>query len=300
MPQRPQNQTRRQAKGSGGSFNIFSDDASASESETQQQKSAGKQQKHKTLGLARVNSLLLPGKQRPRRALRREVEGYDKENDVPEHATDGHRTPDVTPTRPNASQAPSRSRRENVSARQPEIDPYQEYEEQPELSCEEEDSSDSLDGFIVSDNDEPSSYETSDAEATDQEDEPSPPPSPVRSPRKRLMRGRKPNSETRPEPINTSKEEPSIEAKQLPQKLDQYVEREKAISREGDDCTPHLYQTSSIDKIDEADAFKTQLDSTSPIHPSLYNSNDLIRHLEDLELDSDNDSSPQPQTGRTR
>ncbi|KAJ5779577.1 hypothetical protein N7457_007297 [Penicillium paradoxum] len=344
VPTKPQNQTRRQGTGSGGFFDIFSDNASASESETQQ-RSAGKQQKQKTLGLARVNSLLLPAKRRPRPALRRETQDYDKENDLPDHASDGHRTPDLTPTRPSASQVPPGSRIGSLSVRRPEIDyqPRQEEDEeeqeeqeqedeqaQPQLSFEEEDSSDSLDGFIVSDNDELSSHETSDSETANTEDELSPVPSPIRSPRKRLIRGRKPEPE--PEPIHNAEEEPSpapspirsprkrlmhgrkplpepesepindtegkapIEAVQLEVELDRYIQKSQIVAPQPDDCTPHLDYSSAIE---QTNVVKAQLDSAYSPHSSIYNSNDLIRHLEDLDLDSDNESMPQPKTERS-
>lgn len=286
VPTKPQSQTRRQEKGSAGSFDIFSDDTSEPESETRQQRTTGKQQKQKTLGLARVNSLLLPAKRRPRPALRREAEDYDKENDVPEYATDGNRTPDVTPTRPNAYQAPVRNRMENIPARQPEIDDHE--EEQPEFSFEEDDSSDSLDGFIVSDNDELTSYETSESETVDTKDEPSPAPSPIRSPRKRLVRGRRPTPEPEPETesTNSSEEAPSIEEEKLETALDSFIEEAEAVAPQLEDDASHLDDPSSIDE--------------QNLYFNIHNTNDLIRHLEDLELDSDEESVSKSQTEGSR
>ncbi|KAJ5374800.1 hypothetical protein N7517_006806 [Penicillium concentricum] len=289
MPTKPQNQSQRQANGSSGSFDIFPDNDSASESEFGQH--TGKQQKQRTLGLARVNSLLLPAKRRPRPAIRRETEDYDKENDVPEYATDGYRTPDLTPTRLNTSRAPTRNRMDYIAATQPVIN-RQEEQEEPEISIEEEDSSDSLDGFIVSDNDEPSSFETSDSETANTEDEPSPAPSPVRSPRKRLLRGRRPISEAE---SNTSvDEDSSMEATRLATELDQSTEKPKAVAPAPEDCTPNLATSSkSISPVNRAEIPKPQADSSCPLHFSLYNSKDLIQHLEDLYLDSDNESTSQ-------
>ncbi|KGO37821.1 hypothetical protein PEX1_089220 [Penicillium expansum] len=290
MPIKPQSQSQRQANGSSGSFDIFPDSDSASESEGQQHRSAGKQRKQRTLGLARVNSLLLPAKRRPRPAIRRETEDYDKENDVPEYATDGYRTPDLTPTRPNASQPPTRSRMDHIAVTQPVID-HQEEEEESEIRFEEEDSSDSLDGFIVSDNEELSSFETSDSETLDTEDEPSPAPSPVRSPRKRLVRGRRPIPEA--ESNTTADEERSMEVTKLATELNRPIEKSKmAVIPAPEDCIPSpptsLKSTSPVRKVEIP---KLQVDSSYPLHFGLHNTNDLIQHLEDLELDSDNEST---------
>ncbi|CAI7568311.1 unnamed protein product [Penicillium glandicola] len=293
MPTKPQSQSQRQAKESSGSFDIFPDSESASESEFGQSRTTGKQQKQRTLGLARVNSLLLPAKRRPRPAIRRETEDYDKENDVPEYATDGYRTPDLTPTRPNTSRAPTRSRMDHAGPRQPVIGRQEEQEEQ-EICFEEEDSSDSLDGFIVSDNDEISSFETSDSETADTEDEPSPAPSPVRSPRKRLMRGRRPASEA--ESNTTADEEPSMEATKLVIELDRSTEKSKKVAPAPEDCnyTPNLATNSDYAfPVHGADIPEPPVNSSYPLHFSLHNSDDLIQHLEDLDLDSDNES-PSP------
>ncbi|CAG8906397.1 unnamed protein product [Penicillium egyptiacum] len=293
MLTKPESQSRRQANCSSGSFEIFPDSDSTSESEFGQHRSTGKQQKQRTLGLARVNSLLLPAKRIPRPAIRRETEDYDKENDVPEYATDGYRTPDSTPTRPNASQAPTRNRMDYVATTQPVIDRQEEQEEQ-EVSFEEEDSSDSLDGFIVSDNDEPSFFETSDSETADTEDEPSPAPSPVRSPRKRLMRGRRPISEA--ESNTTADEEPTMEATKLETELDRSIEKSKAVAPALEDCTPDPASSiKSTSPTRRAETPKSQLDSSYPPHFGLHDSNDLIQHLEDLGLDSDNESTSQTQ-----
>ena len=292
MPTKPQ-KSQRQAKSSSGSFDIFPDSDSASESESGQHKTTGKQQKQRTLGLARVNSLLLPAKRRPRPAIRRETEDYDKENDVAGYTTDGHRTPDLTPTRPVPSQAPTRRRVGYFAATQPVID-RQEEPEEPEFSFEEEDSSDSLDGFIVSDNEEISSFETSDSETADIEAEPSPAPSPVRSPRKRLMRGRRPISEA--ESNTTADEERPMETKKLVKETDRSTEISKAVAPAPEDCTPNPATSSkSTSPIRRAGIPKSQVDPCSPLCFGLHNSNDLIKHLEDLDLDSDNESTTQTQ-----
>ncbi|KAJ5848359.1 hypothetical protein N7455_012316 [Penicillium solitum] len=292
MPIKPQSQSRRQANGSSGSFDILPDSDSASESECGQHRSTGKQQKQRTLGLARVNSLLLPAKRRPRPAIRRETEDYDKENDVPEYATDGYRTPDLTPTRPNASQPP-RSRMEYTATTQP-VNNHQEEQEEFESSVEEEDSSDSLDGFIVSDNDELSSFETSDSETPDTEDEPSPAPSPVRSPRKRLVRGRRPISEA--ESNTAADEEPSVEPTKAATELKRSIEKSKAVAPTPENCTPNLAtRFKSTSPARKVEVPKPRVESSYPLHFGLHNTNDLIQHLEDLDLDSDNESTSQTQ-----
>ncbi|KAJ5972081.1 uncharacterized protein N7479_001999 [Penicillium vulpinum] len=293
MPTKPQSQSQRQANGSSGSFVIFPDSESASESEFGQHRSTGKQQKQRTLGLARVNSLLLPAKRRPRPAIRRETEDYDKENDVPEYATDGYRTPDLTPTRPSPSQAPTRSRMDYIAATQPVIDRREEEREELENSFE-EDSSDSLDGFIVSDNEELSSFETSDSETADTEDEPSPAPSPVRSPRKRLIRGRRPVSEA--ESNTTVDEEPPMEVTKLATELDESIKKTKAVAPAPEDCTPDLAASfNSTSPVHRAETPEPQVDS-STLHFGLHNSNDLIQHFEDLGLGSDDESTSKTQT----
>lgn len=293
MPIKPQSRSRQQANGSSGSFDILPDSDSASGSERGQHRSTGKQQKQRTLGLARVNSLLLPAKRRPRPAIRRETEDYDKENDVPEYATDGYRTPDLTPTRPNASQPP-RSRMDYTAATQP-VNNHQEEQEEAEISLEEgEDSSDSLDGFIVSDNDELSSFETSDSETPDTEDEPTPAPSPVRSPRKRLMRGRRPISEA--ESNTAADEQPSMEPTKAAIELNRSIEKSKAVAPTPEDCTRNPATSfKSTSPACKAEVPKTRVDSMHPLHFGLHNTNDLIQHLEDLDLDSDSESTLQTQ-----
>lgn len=224
--------------------------------------------------------------------MRRETEDYDKENDVPEYATDGYRTPDLTPTRPNVSQPP-RSRMDYTAATPPVNDRHEEQEE-PEISFEEEDSSDSLDGFIVSDNEELSSVETSDSETPDTEDEPSPAPSPVRSPRKRLMRGRRPISEA--ESNTTAEEEQSMEPTKAVIELNRSTEKSKAVAATPEDCTPNLAPSfKSTSPARKAEVPKPRVDLSYPLHFGLHNTNDLIQHLEDLELDSDNESTLQTQ-----
>lgn len=282
-----QNQSRRQLARSSTLFNILPDDEPTSESELGTQP-AGKQTRPRTLGIARVNSLLLPKRQRPRPTFMRTA-GYDKENDAPEHSTDEYRTPGSTPTRQpsaqrNASQTLSRHRARGADMRQP----MHEYQEEESDDQGHDDSIGSLEDFIVSDNEEPSSNEESDHETPDTEEEPSPPPSPVRSPRKRLMRGRKPPSE--PEPTSTTHTPPSAEP-----------ERSNTLDKLSRAGTPEGRTTSPIPRSKresggyEIDIPEYQNDSKKPPHSRLRDSDDLIQHLEDLDLSSEEEDTPQPQ-----
>ncbi|KAJ5353184.1 hypothetical protein N7452_002158 [Penicillium brevicompactum] len=284
---KPPNQNRRQLARSSTLFNILPDDESASESEIGSQP-AGKQTRPRTLGIARVNSLLLPKTQRPRPTFMRTA-GYDKENDVPEHSTDEHRSPGSTstrqpPTRRHVSQTPSRSRAREIDRPQPMHEDQEEESDQQSL----DDSLGSLDDFIVSDNEEPSSHEESDHETPDTEEEPTPPPSPVRSPRKRLMRGRRPPSET--EPTTTTTTPPSRES-----------ERSKTPDNRSRAATPEDLTTSPVlESKRESVGYEVKIPeylnvSTNPSHSRLRNSDDLIQHLEDLDLSSEEEDTPQPE-----
>lgn len=284
---KPPNQNRRQLARSSTLFNILPDDESASESEIGNQPT-GKQTRPRTLGIARVNSLLLPKTQRPRPTLMRTA-GYDKENDVPEHSTDEHRTPGSTSTRRpstrrHASQTPSRSRAREMDRRQPMHEDQEEESDQQSL----DDSLGSLDDFIVSDNEEPSSHEESDHETPDTEEEPTPPPSPVRSPRKRLVRGRRPPSEI--EPTMTTKMSPSRES-----------ERSETLDNISRAATPEDLTTSPVrESKRESVGYEVKIPeylnvSTNPLHSGMRNSDDLIQHLEDLDLSSEEEDTPQPE-----
>ena len=275
-------------------FNILPDSESTSESEIGQRKPTGKQTRTRTLGIARVNSLLLPTKQRPRPTFR-ETADYDKENDVPEHATEGYRTSDSTPSRQtpprrNASQAP-RSRTGDRATRQPVTDEQEEEIEDQGF----DDSFDSLDDFIVSDNEELSSYEASDHETPETEDEPTPAASPIRSPRKRLMRGRRPASEAVPKIF--ADEKPSTEATDSESELDNTLQKPTTATPECEDYAPSpvlSFQPES--PVYEANNPEQQDDSTHPLKSRLHHSHDLIQHLENLDLSSDEEITPQPKT----
>ncbi|KAJ5086862.1 hypothetical protein NUU61_008169 [Penicillium alfredii] len=184
-------------------FNIFSDadddgddkDESAHNSSSPHQKP----RKSRTLNNTQVNSLLLPhpttSRYRPMHKL--ETADYDKENDRSEDEYPVSTSPSFQePIRSQASQrnmqrTPTRSRTDHRSS----IDPLPARDETDNSSDNNSFHSldNSLDDFIVSDNEELSYDETSDSETDDQV---APPPSPpTQSPRKRLLRGRRPNTE---------------------------------------------------------------------------------------------------------
>lgn len=150
------------------------------------------QKKKRTLKAAQVNSLLLPFQQGPRQrpAIKVETDDYEKENDIIEDSTGTFETTresvsQRTPPRRVMPGTPTRSR--------PDDRPLSPVSPQTESAGEDcgDSSFNSLDDFIVSDNDEPSYNETSDSETeVEKNSTPSPPP---KSTRRRLMRGRKPD-----------------------------------------------------------------------------------------------------------
>ena len=181
-------------------FDIFQDDNANEEDEKPEKVTSSpsvsptKQKKKRTLNAAHANSLLLPLQQRPRQrpTVKVETDDYEKENDIMEETTDPYETTmesvsQRSPARRNTPGTPPRAQR-NVRSRSP---------LSPETETADEDcgdnSFDSLEDFIVSDNDEPSYHETSDSETEDEKSPaPSPPPKPTR---KRLMRGRRPGGD---------------------------------------------------------------------------------------------------------
>lgn len=169
-------------------FDIFPDPATESGSSVSN--TPNKSKKTRTLKATKANSLLLPLQSRPRHrtAVKAETDDYDKENDVAEDMTEPFTTTlnAVPPVRFPARREPSPSR--TRADRRPLSQATPDTEE--EDTCE-GDSFDSLDDFIVSDNEEISYHETSDSE-TEEEKAPAPPP--PTSTRKRLMRGRRPTS----------------------------------------------------------------------------------------------------------
>ncbi|KAJ5482893.1 hypothetical protein N7539_006339 [Penicillium diatomitis] len=184
------------SRGSSLVFDIFSEESVSKGSESTPPK---KQRKARTLKTANVNSLLLPISQtpRPRPPVKLETDDYEKENDVLENTPEQNREAQngslpASPTRRDvprplgAHQSVRSARAENNSPALRRHNVESETEED-----DEDNGFDSLDDFIVSDNEDPSFYETS-ASETEDEKLPSPPPPPPSS-RRRLMRGRRPN-----------------------------------------------------------------------------------------------------------
>lgn len=187
--------------GPGLPFDIFPDDddqirgdKTSSQSPYTPSGSPTKQKKKRTLKTSQVNSLLLPLQQRPRQRpnVKVEQDDYDKENDITGDATEPY-TPERSPVPyrsptivRNTTRTPARNRELNRSLS------HREHINKDEDSCG-DNGFESLDEFVVSDNDEISYHETSDPE-TEEEKAPTP-AAPPKSARKKLMRGRRPNSE---------------------------------------------------------------------------------------------------------
>ncbi|KAA8649798.1 hypothetical protein EYZ11_005391 [Aspergillus tanneri] len=192
----PQRKSRHQRSGtmSSGIFDIFSDSDGLNDREDNDTTGRGMA----PLDLTRANSLLRRPSQRSRHRTIRKSENYnyDKENDpveIEESEDDTHTQSSISrnPSDASTRRSPVRSARQ-TPARTSSNRPFSQYR-QPEPQSEDEDSGDngydSLDDFIVSDNDEPSYHETSDNETEEEEEIPPP------KPRRRLMRGRRPNPE---------------------------------------------------------------------------------------------------------
>lgn len=198
--------TIKSKNGPGLTFDIFPDDEDhqpndeiGSPSQSNIPGSSTKQQKKRTLKVSRANSLLLPIQQRPRQRPNAKVEqdDYDKENDITGDA--------MEPYTPERSPVPHRSATTRNTTHTPTINreldrslSRRECKDKDEDSCG-DNGFDSLDEFVVSDNDEISYVETSDSET---EKAPTPPP-PPKSARKRLMRGRRPTPDGEVDSTNT-------------------------------------------------------------------------------------------------
>lgn len=147
---------------------------------------------------AHINSLLLPLAQQPRNRPTQKLETYDyaKEND-PIDGEEEENAPTISRHSSNASSRYSptrRNARQDMEVKEGNLR-FLSYRQSQESNSEDEggdNSFSSLDGFIVSDNEELSYYETT-ADELKEEDSPtriSPP-----RPRRRLLRGRRPNPE---------------------------------------------------------------------------------------------------------
>ncbi|KAL3430843.1 SprT-like family-domain-containing protein [Aspergillus tetrazonus] len=163
-------------------FDIFADSDGTTERDTPKAKKAT------PLKLARTNSMILPVPQQPRARTSRKSElyNYDKENDPLEEELD----PEPTSLSRNPSDASSTRRSPTRSRAAQQFTTYRQSQQESENENENDDSYNSLDDFIVSDNDEPSYHETSEDESEEEEEEHKVPPP---TQRRRLFRGRRPN-----------------------------------------------------------------------------------------------------------
>lgn len=222
-----------------------------------------KQVKKRTLKTSQFNSLLLPLQQRPRQrpSVKVEQDDYDKENDItgdatepytPERSPVPHRSP---PTR-NTTRTPARNRELNRS-----LSPREDINKD-EDGCG-DNGFESLDEFVVSDNDEVSYHETSDPE-TEEEKAPTP-VAPPKSTRKKLMRGRRPNTEAKMDSVKNpeTKSEFDLKAK-VPETI------------------------------------KSPTKSRHNPHTLSHDDFDLSTHFKTLELDDDNGPASQLETDFTQ
>ncbi|KAL4996055.1 SprT-like family-domain-containing protein [Aspergillus recurvatus] len=164
-------------------FDIFADSDGTTERDMPKAKKAT------PLKLARTNSMILPLPQQPRARTSRKSElyNYDKENDPLEEELD----PEPTSLSRNPSDASSTRRSPTRGRTTQQFTTYRQPQQESEDENEIDDSFDSLDDFIVSDNDEPSYHETSEDEFEEEEEEHKASPPPTQ--RRRLFRGRRPN-----------------------------------------------------------------------------------------------------------
>ncbi|KAJ5606421.1 hypothetical protein N7510_009202 [Penicillium lagena] len=246
--------SRRQNTSSSSEFDIFTDSDRVGES-GHNDSSPTKRPKARTLKTAQVNSLLLPLSQRPRQRQSDKVEtdDYDKENDLTEDE------PSPVPRRRNTARTPARSI------------PSRRQQHQPESETEEEDaadtSSNSLDDFVVSDNDEISYHETSDSETDEDERTPSPPPSPApQSTRRKLIRGKRPDPDTElrkalSKPSSLRLEPSTQEPTKTPSEP---TTKSRRLFHKTSDISPELNQLSLHGDNDTSQTAKPQTPPTTP------------------------------------
>jgi hypothetical protein len=129
-----------------------------------------------------------------------ETDDFEKENDIMENTPERYTAtreapPQVSPTRRNMAGTPRISRANNTP-----LSPQR--SQSPESATDEDcgdNSFNSLEDFIVSDNEDLSFHETSNSETEDEKA--LSPPSPPKSTRKRLMRGRRPDADAHKIPL---------------------------------------------------------------------------------------------------
>ena len=191
-------------------FDIFTDadlsmaTAVPQENHTLRSGPSRKQKKTRTLKATHINSLLLPVQQgaRQRPSIKVETDDYEKENDVTNEVMDPYAaTMDV------ASQRPRNTRNMALTAGRSRADDRALDDLNQETETEEgflDNSFNSLDDFIVSDNDDLSFYETSDSDTEEESQKVSAPSTPPKPARKRLLRGRRPSPDIERKPLKKS------------------------------------------------------------------------------------------------
>ncbi|KAJ5172892.1 hypothetical protein N7492_005485 [Penicillium capsulatum] len=246
-------------------FDILPDNDATEEREKSDQEcnsssaSPMKQKKKRPLKAAHVNSLLLPFQQRPRQRPNIKVETYDyeKENDLVEDRTDLYET-----TMEPGSQRSSPRRNTPGTARRSQANdrPLSPLSPQTETADEDygDNSFNSLEDFIVSDNDEPSYHETSDSETEDEKSPaPSPPPKPTR---RRLMRGRRPDFHAEQTPPEDSSRAPFSLDPQIPNSVKSASEPKNSPRHMFQDDL-HLSTKLNDLRIDDDNAVNSQLET---------------------------------------
>ena len=209
-PVQRQRKLQRSGTVSSGTFNIFSDSdglsdreddvsfASTMRSSTTRSSTEGRPSD--PLQLARANSLLMPQSRHSRSRSTRKSELYDytKENYPVEEVVEDYSTTSSISRNPSDASSTRRSptRREprEANTRRQNGRQFRDYRQSANRSEDEEsdDGFNSLDDFIVSDNDEPSHHEASASDPEPEETKRAPSPPRVK---RRLVRGRRLNPE---------------------------------------------------------------------------------------------------------
>ncbi|KAE8394167.1 SprT-like family-domain-containing protein [Aspergillus alliaceus] len=216
-PVHRQRKLQRSGTISSGTFNIFSDSDGLSDREdlsfasttrSSDTRSSTEGRTSDPLQLARANSLLMPQSRQSRSRSTRKSELYDytKENYPVEEVVEDFSASTTSTTSSTSSisrnpsdassmrRSPAKRVVRQTPARNKNSRQFRDYR-QPINRSEDEESDDgfnSLDDFIVSDNNEPSTHETSGGES--EHEEAAKAPSPPRT-KRRLVRGRRPNPE---------------------------------------------------------------------------------------------------------
>ncbi|GKZ32719.1 hypothetical protein AbraIFM66950_002325 [Aspergillus brasiliensis] len=322
-PSKRRNDNRLQRSGtvSSGVFDIFSDNGDElSETEDSSLSSTRSLMSNEgrtadPLKLSQVNSLLLPLSQQSRNRPPRKSVGfnYDKENDpIDDEADEADESSGLSRNSSTASnRSPTRNTNREVQPRGRSRTRYMGYRREDTESeageSEDDNGFDSMDDFIVSDDEEISYHETSDDESLEEEqEEKQPTPSPPRT-RKRLLRGRRPRPEIEPEttsqsspresfrlepsvPATMTMEIPKLEAK--PKRLFQseleISEKLNKLRLDNKDIEPHLDESTyeSIEEVEDPtkklpsrNSVRLETPPASPTKGSLRSPTKLKAHI---------------------